>query len=76
MGARVNGYAIVIERAEDGGFGAWSPELPGCVALGDSHEECVAEMRTAIAFHLDGLREAGEPIPEQTAVGVDLIQAA
>ncbi|MDT4992384.1 MAG: hypothetical protein QOH97_2276 [Actinoplanes sp.] len=76
MGAQVNGYAIVIERAEDGGFGAWSPELPGCVALGDTREECVAEMRAAIAFHLDGLREAGEPIPEQTAVGVDLIQAA
>ena len=76
MGAQVNGYAIVIERAEDGGFGAWSPELPGCVALGDTREECVAEMRLAIAFHLDGLREAGEPIPEQTAVDVDLIQAA
>ena len=76
MGVLVNGYAIVIERAEDGGFGAWSPELPGSVALGDTYEECVAEMRMAIDFHLQGLREAGEPIPEQTAVGVDLIQAA
>ena len=76
MGARVNGYAVVIERAEDSGFGAWSPELPGCVALGDTPDACVAEMRVAIAFHLDGLREAGEPVPEQTAVGVDLIQAA
>jgi predicted RNase H-like HicB family nuclease len=76
MGVLVSGYAIVVERAEDGGFGAWSPELPGCVALGDTRDECVAEMRVAVAFHLDGLREAGEPIPAPTAVGVDLIQAA
>jgi len=76
MGVHVSGYAIVIERAEDGGFGAWSPELPGCVALGDTSAECISEMRAAVAFHLDGLREAGEPIPEPTAVAVDLVQAA
>ena len=66
-------YAVIIEQAEDGGFGAWSPDLPGCVALGDTREEALTEMREAIAFHLDGLREAGEPIPEPHAVGVELI---
>jgi predicted RNase H-like HicB family nuclease len=39
------------------------PELPGCVALGDSFDHCVAEMREAIAFHLEGLAEGGEAIP-------------
>jgi len=71
----VSAYAVIIERAEDGGFGAWSPDLPGCVALGDSREEALAEMRGAIAFHLEGLREAGEPVPAPTAEAVDLIAA-
>jgi predicted RNase H-like HicB family nuclease len=71
----VTAYAVIIEHAEDGGFGAWSPDLPGCVALGDSREQAVAEMREAIAFHLEGLRDAGEPVPAPTAVAVDLIAA-
>jgi len=71
----VSAYAVIIERAEDGGFGAWSPDLPGCVALGDSREEALAEMRGAITFHLEGLREAGEPVPAPTAEAVELIAA-
>jgi predicted RNase H-like HicB family nuclease len=76
MGAHVSGYAVVIEQAEDGGYGAWSPELPGCVALGDTPEEASSEMRIAIRDHVELLRERGEPVPEPTAVGVDLIAAA
>jgi predicted RNase H-like HicB family nuclease len=76
MGVPVSGYAIVIERAEDGGYGAWSPELPGCVALGDTPDEAVAEMRQAVKGHLAMLRERGEPIPAPTAVRVDLAPAA
>jgi predicted RNase H-like HicB family nuclease len=75
MGAPVSGYAIVVERAEDGGYGAWSPEVPGCVALGDTSDEAVAEMREAIKLHLELLRERGEPIPVPTAVRVDLLAA-
>ena len=71
----MSAYAVIIERAEDGGFGAWSPDLPGCVALGDSREEALAEMRGAITFHLEGLREAGEPVPAPTAEAVELIAA-
>ena len=61
-------YLIVIERAEDGGSGAWAPDLPGCVALGDTIEDAEHQMREAIAFHLEGLRDQGEPVPAPTAV--------
>jgi predicted RNase H-like HicB family nuclease len=66
-------YLIVIERAEDGGFGAWAPDLPGCVALGDTQEACEREMREAIAFHIEGLRQQGEPVPRPSAVAAALV---
>ena len=56
-------YAIVIENAE-GNYSAYSPDLPGCVATGATFAEVEFEMREAIAFHLDGLREDGLPVPE------------
>lgn len=60
-------YAIVIEQAE-GNFSAYVPDLPGCVATGDSLAETEREIRDAIAFHLDGLREDGLPVPEPASV--------
>lgn len=59
-------YVILIDHTPDGGYGAWAPDLPGCVALGDSFDECVAEMKQAVAFHLDGLRADGLVIPPPT----------
>ena len=59
-------YAIVIERGENS-FGAYVPDLPGCVAVGESEEEARTLIREALAFHLDGLREDGEPIPLPSA---------
>jgi predicted RNase H-like HicB family nuclease len=56
-------YAIVIEKAE-GNFSAYVPDLPGCVATGRSVEEAEAQIREAIEFHIEGLREDGAPIPE------------
>jgi predicted RNase H-like HicB family nuclease len=55
-------YAIVIEKAENN-YSAYVPDLPGCVATGATLEEIEAEIREAIEFHLDGLREDGEVIP-------------
>ena len=55
-------YAIVIERAE-GNFSAYVPDLPGCVATGATVEEVESEIREAIAFHVEGLREDGLPVP-------------
>ena len=56
-------YTILLEQAADGGWGDWSPELPGCVALGDTTRQAVAEMRDAIAFHLEGTRRRRRPDP-------------
>ncbi|QFG24251.1 type II toxin-antitoxin system HicB family antitoxin [Actinomadura sp. WMMB 499] len=69
-------YVVIIERGEDGGFGAYAPDLPGCVALGDTPEETVELMREAIEFHLEGLREDGTPIPEPSAVEAVMVEAA
>lgn len=55
-------YLIVLERTE-AGFSAFSPDLPGCVSTGDSEETVVRNMREAIAFHIDGLKEDGLPVP-------------
>ena len=56
-------YLIVIEPTNTG-FSAYSPDLPGCVSTGATRQECESNMRDAIAFHLDGLREEGETIPQ------------
>jgi predicted RNase H-like HicB family nuclease len=55
-------YAIVIEKAE-GNYSAYVPDLPGCVATGVTVEEVEAEIREAIVFHVEGLREDGLPVP-------------
>jgi predicted RNase H-like HicB family nuclease len=55
-------YAVVIEKAA-GNYSAYVPDLPGCVATGNTVEEVETEIREAIEFHVDGLREDGLPIP-------------
>ncbi|MDZ4323955.1 MAG: type II toxin-antitoxin system HicB family antitoxin [Pseudomonas sp.] len=55
-------YAIVIEQA-GANYSAYVPDLPGCVATGATLEEVEEQIREAIAFHLDGLREDGLPVP-------------
>lgn len=54
---------MVIEPTETS-FSAYSPDLPGCVSTGRTHEEVEHNMREAIALHLDGLREEGQAVPE------------
>jgi predicted RNase H-like HicB family nuclease len=55
-------YAIVIERAEDN-YSAYVPDLPGCVATGANVAEVEDQMREAIAFHVEGMREDGLAVP-------------
>ena len=59
MGDRIEG--------SEGGYGAYVPDLPGCVTTGDTLDEVRAMMREAIAFHLDGIREDGLATPEPTS---------
>ncbi len=56
-------YAIVIEKA-DGNYSAYVPDLPGCAATGQTVEETEQNLREAILFHIEGLREDGLPVPE------------
>jgi predicted RNase H-like HicB family nuclease len=61
-------YAIVIERG-DTSYGAYVPDLPGCVAVGETREEAVKLIHEAIEAHLEMLREDGEPLPESRSTG-------
>ena len=56
-------YLVVIEPTATG-FSAYSSDVPGCASTGATRAECAANIREAIDFHLDGLREEGEPIPQ------------
>jgi predicted RNase H-like HicB family nuclease len=56
-------YLVVIEPTGTG-FSAYSPDLPGCVSTGPSRQEVERNMREAIAFHMEGLREEGQVVPE------------
>jgi predicted RNase H-like HicB family nuclease len=67
-------YAIVIEAA-NGNFSAYVPDLPGCVATGDTIEDTELSIRDAIAFHLDGLRADDLPIPAASS-RVDYVEVA
>ena len=66
-------YAVVIEKA-DGNFSAYVPDLPGCVATGATVAEVENEIRSAIRFHIDGLKEDGLPVPQATTIA-DYVEA-
>jgi predicted RNase H-like HicB family nuclease len=56
-------YLIVVEPTQSG-FSSYSPDVPGCVSTGRTREEVEQNMREAMAFHLEGLREEGQTVPE------------
>jgi predicted RNase H-like HicB family nuclease len=64
--ARTMRYLIVIEQTVTG-FSAYSPDVPGCIATGDTRDEAEREMKGAIAFHLGGLKAEGMPIPQPSS---------
>ncbi len=59
-------YLVVVENSGNG-FGAYVPDLPGCVAVADTREEVVTLIQEAIEFHVEGLKEFGDPVPQPTS---------
>lgn len=66
-------FAIVIEKAE-ANYSAYVPDLPGCVATGNTVKDVEREIRDAIRFHIEGLREDGLPVPRPTSIA-DYVEA-
>jgi predicted RNase H-like HicB family nuclease len=60
-------YAIVIEKAK-GNFSAYVPDLPGCIATGETVEAVEREIRAAIRFHIEGLKADGLEVPASTSI--------
>ena len=61
-------YMVVVERG-DTSWGAHVPDLPGCIAVGETREEVLRLVRDAIEFHIDGLRRDGSPVPTPSSEG-------
>ena len=61
-------YMVVVERGETS-WGAHVPDLPGCVAVGETREEVLQLIREAIELHIDGLKEDGLPVPTPSSEG-------
>lgn len=59
-------YVVIVEEGESS-FGAYVPDLPGCIAAAETKEEVVDLIREAIEFHIEGLREAGQSVPEPSS---------
>jgi predicted RNase H-like HicB family nuclease len=73
--SEIDRYLILIEGGTPSNYSAWSPDVPGCVASGDTVDGCIHEMREALAGHLDVKREHGETVPDPSGPGVYLERA-
>lgn len=72
----MSGYVAVVECDEAGGYSAWSPDLPGCVAASTDYDECLRLMTEAVQLHVEGLRADGDPVPEPTAMAAVIVVPA
>lgn len=71
----IDEYLILIEGGDpSSNYSAWSPDVPGCVAAGDTTDRTVTEMQAALAGHLETMWEYGEPMPRPTGPGVYIEQ--
>jgi predicted RNase H-like HicB family nuclease len=59
-------YLVVVEKSQSG-YGAYVPDLPGCIAAAESRDEVVRLIRDAMQFHVEGLKEAGDPVPKPSS---------
>jgi predicted RNase H-like HicB family nuclease len=61
-------YLVIVEEGP-ASFGAYVPDLPGCVAAGETREETLALIRDAIEFHIESLKQSGQPVPKPSSTG-------
>ena len=59
-------FLVVVEKS-DNGFGAYVPDLPGCVAAAKTRKEVVTLIQEAIEYHIEGLKKSGDPVPQPTS---------
>lgn len=64
-------YAVIIEKGETS-YGAYVPDLPGCIAVGKTRKEVETLIREAIEFHLEGMAEDGDRIPKPTTIAINV----
>jgi predicted RNase H-like HicB family nuclease len=64
----VTRYMVIVERG-DSSWGAHVPDLPGCIAVGETREEVLDLIREAINLHIDGLKREGSPVPRPSSEG-------
>jgi predicted RNase H-like HicB family nuclease len=64
-------YTVIIEKGPTN-YGAYIPDLPGCVAVADTREEVISLIREAVIFHMEGMVEDGETIPEPTSAAIEV----
>lgn len=69
-------YLIVIEGDGTTNYSAYCPDLPGVAATGETVEQCRTEMAEAIAFHIEGMKEHGDPVPPPSSRGATVEVAA
>lgn len=67
-------YAVIIEKGNES-FGAYVPDLPGCIAAGETKEEVIKLIHEAIEFHIEGLKENGQMVPEPST-SIEVIEVA
>ena len=67
-----NKYVYIIEKADDGSYSAYVPDLPGCTTCGDTIDEVKRNMKDAVDLYVASLREHGEPVPPPTSTTADV----
>ncbi len=63
---KMHKYLVIFEKA-DGNYSAYSPDLPGCIATGETRKDTEKNIKEAISFHIEGLMKDGQPLPEPSS---------
>lgn len=66
-------YLVLIEKGETS-YGAYAPDVPGCGGIGGTPEEALQSLREGLQFHIEGLAEGGDTIPDATYVGAEFVE--